>query len=246
MVSRTRGSVESGELAVWDGRRHLNLTQDEREALANRQKMEQAIALFLDLQQDHTWKEIADTLGMSLSALKRMTQTGDFQRMYDDALATVGHDPRLQAIKSTLGDLLPAAYRRLHKIISSEDTDDRAALRAIEKLFSWTGVEDGVQSDDPTMFANFLKQHGAAIAPEVNSLNLNIPPEYLDAYSRFLRPESTDTGAAAVRADSGAAPAGTEVIDAETVPVSALPARTASAGSDPSASPVGSPDGPIQ
>ena len=188
MVSSTRGS---GELAA--ERRHINLTQGERAELLERQQMEQAIGLFLDLTADHTWKEIADTLGISLSALKRMTQSGEFQRLYDDTLATVGHDPRLQAVKSSLGDLLPSARRRLALIISNPQSDDRTAMRAIEKLFDWTGVADGVQADDPTMFQNFLKQHGAALQGDVNILNVNIPPEYLDAFARFLRPEGTDT-----------------------------------------------------
>src|SRR5512142_1740573 len=195
MVSSTR---ESGELVA--ERRHINLTQDERAELLERQQMEQAIGLFLDLTQDHTWKEIADSLGISLSALKRMTQTGDFQRLYDDALATVGHDPRLQAIKSSLGDLLPAARRRLATIIGDPESDDRTALRAIEKLFEWTGVDEGVMPDDPTMFQNFLKEHGAAVSQEVNILNVSIPPEYLDAYARFVRPESTGTAGAEGRA----------------------------------------------
>src|SRR5512142_655579 len=186
MVSSTR---ESGELVA--ERRHINLTQDERAELLERQQMEQAIGLFLDLTADHTWREIADTLGISLSALKRMTQTGEFQRLYDDALATVGHDPRLQAVKSSLGDLLPAARRRLGTIITSGD--DRTAMRAIEKLFTWTGVEDGVQNEDPAAFANFLQRHGAVLQADVNILNVNIPSQYQDAFARFLSPQRTDT-----------------------------------------------------
>jgi hypothetical protein len=204
MTTHTREAVERGELAVVDGRRHLNLTHDEREALAQRELMERAIALFLDLQQDHTWQEIADSLGLSLSKLKRMTQTGEFQRLYDEALATVGHDPRLQAVKSSLGDLLPAARRRLGTIITSGD--DRTAMRAIEKLFTWTGVEDGVQNEDPAAFANFLQRHGAVLQADVNILNVNIPPQYQDAFSRFLSPQRMDTDVVEGDVESSSAP----------------------------------------
>jgi hypothetical protein len=231
--------------ALTGTRRHVNLTQEERRQLAEQKQMEQAVALFLDLETDHTWKDIAATLGISLSALKRLTQSGEFQRMYEDTLATVGHDPRLQSVKGHLADLLPAAYRRLQGILTNPGTDDRAALRAIEKLFEWTGVDEGMQAEDPVLFQNFMKQHGVTLNGDVNILNMNIPAEYQAAYAKFLQPQSTDTGEAAGRAGTQN-PAVDLPVDGELVPPAGLPAQTAEAGSDPALPPSDPSDGRSQ
>ena len=174
-------------------RRHINLNQNERTALADNLQLEQAVALFLDLTEDHTWPQIADALGLALAALKRLTQTAEFQRVYDDALATVGHDPRLNAVKSSLGDLLPMAYRRLQSILGNPRSDDRTAMRAIEKLFSWTGVDSGTPQDDPAAFQNFLHRFGVNVEGNLNVINaVNIPQEYQAAFAKFLQPENVE------------------------------------------------------
>jgi hypothetical protein len=168
--------------------RHINLTISERADLAKQQKIEQAVALFLDLQHDHTWKEIADALDLSLASLKRLTQTTEFNSVYQNALSTVGHDPRLAAITSNLGDLLPMAYRRLRTILSNPQSDDRVAMRAIEKLFDWTRLTENDGNDDPATLTSFLQRNGVRVEGNLNLIQINVPQEFREAFSKFLSP----------------------------------------------------------
>src|SRR5512136_2212109 len=102
--------MEDTHIRSVQGKRHLNLTAPEREALADQRLIERAISMFLDLEQDRTWNQIAQELGISISELKRMTRKPEFQRIYDQTTVAIGHDPRLQAVVSTLPDLLPLAF----------------------------------------------------------------------------------------------------------------------------------------
>lgn len=198
----TNEETLEGQLAVSDdGRRHINLNQGEREALARQRQIEAAVALFLDLETDRTWAEIAAELGISVSTLKRLTQSSDFTLVYEDALATIGHDPRLQAVTSSLGDLLPAARRRLQKLITEDGTPDGVALKAIERLFQWTGADSKIETDNPEALKNFLQQNNVKVEGDLNIIN--IPDEYQDAFQRFLG-GSTDIVAGEVHTpDSG-------------------------------------------
>jgi hypothetical protein len=176
-----------GTLAVSDsGRRHLNLNRGERDALLRQRTIERAVTLFLDLETDRTWTQIAAELDMSVSALKRFSQAPDFISVYEDTLATVGHDPRLQAVTSSLGDLLPAARRRLQSLLTSADTPAGVALKAIEKLFEWTGADEQREMDDPNALRNFLGQHGVQVQGDLQIINMSIPVEYQQAFGRFL------------------------------------------------------------
>jgi hypothetical protein len=181
----TNAETLEGQLAVSeDGRRHLNLNQGEREVLARQRQIEAAVALFLDLETDRTWAEIAGELDISVSSLKRLSQSSDFLLVYEDALATIGHDPRLQAVTSSLGDLLPAARRRLQQLITNNDTPDGVALKAIERLFQWTGADSKIETDNPEALKNFLQQNNVTV--EGNMTVINIPDEYQNAFQRFL------------------------------------------------------------
>lgn len=168
--------------------RHINLTIAERADLAQQQKIEAAVAMFLDLQHDHTWKEIAQSLDMSLASLKRLSQTTEFNATYQNALSVVGHDPRLAAITSSLGDLLPMAYRRLKTILGNPQGDDRVAMRAIEKLFEWTKLTESDASDDPAALTAFFKNNGVQVEGNLQLVNINVPSEYLEAFGKFLSP----------------------------------------------------------
>jgi hypothetical protein len=192
----TNTETLEGALAVREGgRRHINLNQGEREALLRQRTIEQAVALFLDLENDRTWSQIAAELDMSVSALKRLSQSPDFMTVYEDALATIGHDPRLMSVTASLGDLLPAARRRLEKLITSDDTPAGVQLKSIERLFEWTGADQRQEIDDPNALRNFLGQHGVQVQGDLNVMQFNIPSEYQQAFERFLG-GNTDIGAA--------------------------------------------------
>ena len=56
------GALADGQDPI-TGRRHINLNKRERKDLSHQRTVETAVALFLDLDNDHTWQQIADELG---------------------------------------------------------------------------------------------------------------------------------------------------------------------------------------
>ena len=161
-----------------DGRRHLSLTDDERLELAQHAKIEEAVAFFLDLENDLTNKEIADRLGLGISSLKRLTQTAEFTRVYEDALAMLGHSPRLMATAQSLPDLLPAAFRTLRRLVTDAEVPDAVALKAAERILAINRVGAEHNDEDPRDFQNFMNVTGAKIEGNLNILTFNIPESY--------------------------------------------------------------------
>ena len=167
------------------GKKHINLTKGERKSLSKRQEMETAIALFLDLEQDRTWAQIADELNISKSALQRMSRTPEFTALYDEATIAIGHDPRLQAVAQGVGDLLPAAFRRLRSLINDDSVADGVALGAVKHLFEMAKVGELLEREDPAQFNNFMLANGVVITGK--SIQVNIPLIYADAMPRYMR-----------------------------------------------------------
>ena len=210
----TNEDTLNGELAVSEGRRHLNLTKGERAALAHQRLVEQAAFLFLDLTTDRTWTQIAAELDISLPALKRLTQTAEFMTVYEDALASVGHDPRLQVVTASLPDMLPMAYRRLQRIISDNSSPDGVAMKAIEKLFEWTGANKPGETDDPATLKNFLSQNGVKVEGDLNLIQMVVPDEYREAFARYMG-GSSDIVEGAVSTVDSEVPALSETAEAQ-------------------------------
>jgi hypothetical protein len=167
-----------------EGQRHINLTQDERRDLAENLLIERAIAMFLDLDQDRTWKQIADELGVSLSELKRLTRKPEFQRKYDETTVAIGHDPRLQAVSSAMSDLLPLAYRQLRDLLTKGDVRDDVRLKAVLEVMKMNHVGENEAVDDPRELTNFLKANGVRIEGDV-IVNMGLPDEYKEAFRKF-------------------------------------------------------------
>src|SRR5215217_410422 len=78
-------------------RRRVQLNTAQREELVRQRQIEQAVSYFLDLEQTRTVKQIAEEMGLSVSALKRLTNDPQFQEVYDQTMIQLGHHPRLQA-----------------------------------------------------------------------------------------------------------------------------------------------------
>ena len=83
-----------------DGRRQIQLRAHERRDIQQQRLFEGAAALFLDLDQKHTWRQIADELGISLSKLKDLTKSEEFEDVYNALLADISHDPRYRATQA--------------------------------------------------------------------------------------------------------------------------------------------------
>src|SRR5512144_798976 len=85
-----------------DGRRAIKLRSDERTTLQQENMIETAVAMFLDLENEHTWEEIASALGISVPTLKKLTKSQAFIDKYNEHFADLGHDPRLKAGQAAL------------------------------------------------------------------------------------------------------------------------------------------------
>ena len=185
-----------------EGQRHINLTIGERQDLAENLQIEQAVAMFLDLEQDRTWKQIAEELGISVSELKRLTRKPEFQKIYDQTTVAIGHDPRLQAVTSSLPDLLPIAFRGLKAMLTGADIRDDVKLKAIIKVLELNQVGKDQGVEDPRELSNFLSVHNIRVDGDV-IVNMGVPEEFQAAFRKFT---GTDIVDAAVRSPDTEAP----------------------------------------
>jgi|GEM_PF-1187345 len=168
-----------------DGRRRIQLTAGERRELVEQERVEAAVALFLDITQHRTTQQIADELGISRKALKTLTKREDFIALYNEHFIELGHDPRLQAIKSGLADLLPHAYDQLAKLLVSPDTPSSVRYNTIKTVFELNGVKpQDPKGSNKRELATFLKDAGATI--NLNQFNFQIPQEYDEALDNVI------------------------------------------------------------
>jgi hypothetical protein len=147
-----------------DGRRQISLTAAERRGFTRSEQIETAVRLFLDLERDHSWEEIAQELGISVMALKDLTKTEAFIETYDQHFAELGHDPRLKSAQAAIVDLLPMAVRELRMLLSGGDVPASVKFRAIEKVIELNGVgpaKGGAMDRNELM--NFLREANISI-----------------------------------------------------------------------------------
>ena len=160
-----------------DGRRRINLTRAERFELVERERVEAAVALFLDITVHRTTQEIADELGISRKQLKKLTQRDDFIALYNEHFIELGHDPRLQAIKSGIADLLPIAFEELQKLLVGPNTSPSVRRKAIMDIFDLNGVKPAdPKGSNKRELAEYLKEVGAQVT--LNQFNFQIPQDY--------------------------------------------------------------------
>ena len=169
-------------------RRHLSLTQGERADLLESRRIEEAVSFFLDLEQDRTVKQIAEEMGLSVSALKRLTQKPDFQAKYDEVLMGLGHHPRLQAVNAQLPELMPLAYQALKSVLTGQRVAATAKVQAVKLLFDTLHIADSRLEEDPAPLHNFLQGAGVNVQGSGNVINVNlpIPQEYQEAFARLM------------------------------------------------------------
>jgi hypothetical protein len=166
-----------------DGRRKIKLRKDERAALLRRHKAEAAVTLFLDLNTDRTWAEIAQELDISGHALRDLTKTREFDEAYSLFFAEIGHDPRFRAAQGAISDMMPLAVRRLKELLTSDRTPPGVRLKTIEKVLTLNGLNNQppAQSDRKEL-AEFLEERGVNI--QVNQIS--VPAEYLQAMPEIV------------------------------------------------------------
>jgi hypothetical protein len=157
------------------GQRMIKLRKAERKEFLHQRRIEKAVALFLDLEADHNWQEIADQVGISVMGLKDMTKTKEFMDVYSRNFVELGHDPRLRATQAAIADMLPSAVRELRELITglSTPTVRLAAIKEVLRLNGLDKVQD--KSSDRDELARFLKESGAQIT--INNQQNNILPQ---------------------------------------------------------------------
>ncbi|MEL7589777.1 MAG: hypothetical protein AAGU17_00575 [Anaerolineaceae bacterium] len=159
------------------GKRAIKLRKDERRELIKQQKVETAVALFLDLNADHSWEEIAEKCGLSLIGLKDLTKTEEFMQVYNAHFAELGHDPRLKATQAALTDLLSPAIRAIREILVSPTAPASAKAKAAFEIIRLNGLEAlDPKGTDKTELHEFLRKSGV----NIEQMNITLPPEYLE------------------------------------------------------------------
>ena len=165
------------ERVMPNGKRAIKLRKHERRELIHQRKVETAVALFLDLKDDHSWEEIAEKCGLSLIGLKDLTKTEEFMQVYNAHFAELGHDPRLKATQAALTDLLSPAIRAIREILVSPTSPASAKAKAAFEIIRLNGVEAiDPRGTDKTELHEFLRNSGV----NIEQMNITLPPEYLE------------------------------------------------------------------
>jgi hypothetical protein len=174
-------NVFEEERRLSDGRRKITLRKVERKELRRRQLCEAAAALFLDLEDHRTWQEIAEELGITVSQLKTLTNSEQFERVYNELFADLGHDPRYRAAQAQVSDLLPLAVKSHRDILSREGVADGVRLRAVQEVYKLNNLK-GAQGDqsDREALARFLLEN------ELSEPKISVPEEYSEAEGKYL------------------------------------------------------------
>src|SRR5689334_16452267 len=173
-------------------RRKLNLNKSSREELLQKRQIELAVSYFLDLEQDRTVKQIAEEMGITVSALKRLTNSPQFQEVYDEYMMQLGHHPRLQALSTQLPELAPLAFQALKRMLMP-GTAHTAQVSAIKLLFDTLQIGSQVREEDPVALTNFMQSKGVTV--QNNNFIFNIPNEYRQAFQRWMGGDVVDAQA---------------------------------------------------
>lgn len=177
-LPRTEGAL--AERKTSSGQRRLHLNAPEREDFQTQELIEQAVALYLDIYERHSTQEIANALGISVYQLRNLIRSEAFERVYNEHFVELGHDPRLQATRSAMVDLLPLSLQALRDVLTG--TSSAAKTQAIKMVWDYVGlVKPNVPDSDRKEAIEFLKEAGI----KVENVNLNLPPEYGHAIERY-------------------------------------------------------------
>lgn len=179
--------VLADRISPVSGKRRISLTNGERKSLLKQKNVEKAVALFLDLENNHSWAEIAKELGISVMALKDLTKTDDFMTIYDAYFVDLGHDPRLRATQQAISDLLPRAMTELRRMLIDPEVAAPTRLNIIREIFKYAGIQEPTPAkSDKAELAEFLK------GMEVNVENVNVslapPPKRPDTIDAEFQP----------------------------------------------------------
>jgi hypothetical protein len=174
-------SILSGvQLSTSNGKKRFQITAPQRELLAKNREVEEAVALFLDPEVDRTNRQIAEQLGMSVPALKRLMQTELFRDTYEEALVDIGHSPRLKNVRTAIDEMLPMAARVIRNIMNDPDAPPGVRLKAAQNILEYAPKDNG-GGDQVKEFAAFL----LSFKDKSDAVKITVPTAYADAMRQF-------------------------------------------------------------
>jgi len=100
-------------------------------------------------------------------------------------MMNLGHHPRLHALNTQLPDLIPLGYQALKRLLSP-GTAHTAQVSAVKLLFDTLRIGDQVREEDPQALENYMRGKGVVIQNNVMNVNLPIPEEYRQAFSKWM------------------------------------------------------------
>jgi len=165
-----------------DGKRSIRLTATERNEIQHHQLIERAVALFLDVNEAHSRREIAQELGISAAKLSDLTKSEEFMAIYSQYYSELGHDPRLQAVQIAVSDMLPMATKALKEMLLDEETPSSTKLQVIKEIFKAAGVSaPESKKSDKAEVVEFLKGAGVNI-----DMSVVLPPKFEEAMKEVI------------------------------------------------------------
>jgi len=188
----TKLLLEGQRPDIGNGRTRITLTATQREQLARNRQIEEAVAMFLDLDVDRTNAQIADQLGLSKDQLKRLTQTDDFRRIYESALIEVGHSPRLGLTKQAIDEMLPLAARTVRSIMTDGGAPAGVRLKAAELVLGYAEIKGNAQQNQVEAFKNFMSAMNVRQLDQQGSLDFAVPAEFTSALADFVDGEAVE------------------------------------------------------
>ena len=189
-MSKTLDQITiSGPLAErrkTDGRRRIRLNAQEREELFERQQIERAVGMFLDLERAYSWREISQELGLTIKQLKDLTKSELFNEIYAEHFQELGHDPRLKASQAAITDLLAIAVNQLKGLLVGQETPASVRYNTIVKVLELNGItaQKG-GANDKQQLANFLKEAGVIQQNNVETMVVQVPAEYQQGIQNY-------------------------------------------------------------
>jgi DNA-binding CsgD family transcriptional regulator len=170
-LPETTGALAERKTAT--GQRRIHLTSAERETFQTQEMIERAVALYLDIYDRHSTQEIAEELGISVYQLRNLIRSEEFERVYNEHFLELGHDPRLQATRSAMVDLLPDSMSALKEVLTG--TSNAAKVQAVKLVWDYVGLQKPDFPDSDRKEAiEFLKEEGIKVV----NMNINLPTEY--------------------------------------------------------------------
>lgn len=168
-----------------DGKRAIMLRNGERTELQRQRLVEGAVARFLDLERSWSWQQIADDLGITISMLKDLTTSPDFNDIWNQHFIELGHDPRYRRVHDELGNMLPTAVREMKMMLESAETPPTVKLKVIENIFKLNGVSGPKgAATDRNELTKFLQDAGLEV--NATQVNIAVPPSYMDQVQKYM------------------------------------------------------------